>query len=212
MERTNMKKLITVSLFCLLIPFFLFAEPLTIKDLSGKKAFKTMSFKKFLDNRYMGNYPFEVTIPRIYKARNIGYDDSEIYWVTKADYKLLKNDKAHSGDFGFFKTKITMNVGYDQSSGKFFSRSGEGIAIIAEAYNSDGFENMSGKRHDQKGVPLAVITGTHPEGGRTNMIYVATGIDTNVIFIYYRRSNEWSDADELIWNTFLDSLLSKTKS
>ena len=202
---------IEVAVILVLVAGVVSAAPLSVEDLSGKRSFRTVNFSKFLDKRINGTYPLKVKIPRIYKSWEIGYDVTQNLWATEEDYELLNSGKAHSGNYGFFISKLTLRVGYDYSSDQFFSGSDRGAASMAVVMEELGFSDITVERIDHLAVPMLQVDARSEDGVTSNVIYVATRIDTNVIFIYYRRADDWSEADKLIWNIFRDSLIGRNE-
>ena len=56
------------------------------------------------------------------------------------------------------------------------------------------------------GHPALVITGRRPDGLDLYMLYLAQGIDTNVVLINYRPATPSTPADSSNWQRFLDAI------
>ena len=108
---------------------------------------------------------------------------------------------------GFFTVKVSTNFGYDAKSNRFSDFQGTDERNLKAAITKLGMRVTELKRHNVKSFPVLIIEGDGLEGRKTRSAYVATKVDTNILFIYYVHRNPWSTWDNQVWTRFKATLL-----
>ena len=156
-----------------------------------------------MNDRY---FPITVDIPTIYSIRHFPIM-GEVLWSTQADVKRITEENQPLQENGFFTVKVSTNFGYDAKSNRFSDFQGTDERNLKAAITKLGMRVTELKRHNVKSFPVLIIEGDGLEGRKTRSAYVATKVDTNILFIYYVHRNPWSTWDNQVWTRFKATLL-----
>jgi hypothetical protein len=104
-------------------------------------------------------------------------------------------------------------VGYDPARGLFFG-GGEGDEDetgMAAGYARAGVEDVAVDRYDVAGVPVLFVEGRQGDR-RITMCYIATGIGTNVVFLFYVHPTPYREVDGQRWGEMRRAILSSAEA
>jgi hypothetical protein len=126
------------------------------------------------------------------------------FWGTKEDLDRVitaEGPNFEKLDRGVFQARLSTNVAFNHATGLF---SGEGeLELLLKNSGVTG-----GKiTHRQFGKhPALIVTGRTREGSNLYLVYLAHGLDDNVLLINYRPATPPVPADAAVWTRFLDSI------
>ena len=151
--------------------------------------------------------PVSFAIPAGYLLRSGGLAPSAgCLWGTRAD---LDRGAAPDGfDFngilqGVFWARVTLNVGYDAAGGQFSGGPGEPESALRKAAEGAGARIVRFARLEAAPRPALEMVAEMPDGQRVYMLYLAMGIEDNVVLINYHPPVQRTGADDRRWQEFL---------
>ncbi|MBI2104298.1 MAG: hypothetical protein HYT90_01780 [Candidatus Omnitrophica bacterium] len=207
MQRVRQTVVVCAGILSVLI------QPLPLRGAEGSIEFKTVSLDDFFGGPPAGMnveryFPIDVDVPAIYNGHENPSWVGEQFWSTESDVERLTQEGKPLPEHGFFSVKVSMNIGYDAQADVFSDFQGTDERNLKAAMSKQGLQVTEVKRHDVKGFPTLIVEGDGPEGKKVRIAYVATKIDTNVLFVFYAHRDPWSKWDDEVWARFKSSLLS----
>jgi len=133
----------------------------------------------------------------------------QCWWMSEEDRAAVERDDSVSPRDGFFSVTLTMNVGYDRARDVFFGGGeddGDETTMAAQ-YTKAGVEDVSVERYDVNGIPLLFVEGRQGDR-RIASCYLATLIETNVVFLFYSHPTPFREIDGERWMEMKDAILS----
>ena len=154
----------------------------------------------------MVDLPLRFRVPAGFVAVRDGFQS---WWMSGEDRAEHERVPDFTPRDGFFSVALTLNVGYDRARDLFFGGGpGEGDeTTMAAGFREAGVEDVRVERYDVDGVPVLFVEGWQGER-RIGMCYVATLIDTNVVFFYYSHPTPYREVDGERWREMKRSVLS----
>lgn len=147
--------------------------------------------------------PVSFAIPAGYLLRSGGPAPSAgCLWGTRAD---LDRGAAPDGfDFsgilqGVFWARVTLNVGYDAASGRFSGGPGQPESALREEAEEAGARIVRFARVKTAPLPALEMVAEMPDGRRVYMLYLAMGIEDDVVLINYHPPAQRTAADDRRW-------------
>lgn len=137
----------------------------------------------------------------------------QAWWMSEQDRIAHDRDDSSTPLGGFFSVTLSMNVGYDRVRGVFFG-GGEGAG--------EGMETRRGWRRGTRrrawrtwrstgmtwpAFPMLFVEGRQGDR-RITMCYIATGIDTNVVFLLYVHPTPYREVDGQRWGEMRRAIVS----
>ena len=136
-------------------------------------------------------------------------DGFQTWWMSEQDRAAHEQDPSISPRDGFFSVTLSLNVGYDHARNLFFGggqQDGDETTMAAELTRG-GAQDLAVERHDVNGVPVLVVEGRQGER-RIAMCYIATLIDTNVVFLFHSHPTPFREIDGRRWMEMKRAILS----
>ena len=184
--------LLTAALLLVTFPFAARAqEPEEMRDLS---------FGEFTRDAFIRELPVRFRIPAGYVAVSHEDQATRTYWASPADSAAQAADPEHSMRDGFYSVTLSMNVGYDADTDRFFGGDSDETTMKAD-FEAQGFTGVSLERHRINGYPVLFVE-AEKEGRRGMLLYVAALIDTNVVFAFYSAPTPVRELDLARWAAF----------
>ncbi|HSU12801.1 hypothetical protein [Longimicrobium sp.] len=151
--------------------------------------------------------PLRFRVPAGFVAVESGA--ARTWWMSDEDRVAVEADDSLAPRDGFFSVTLSMNVGYDRARDLFFGGgAGDGDeTTMAADFARAGAEDVSVERYDVSGIPTLFVEGRQGER-RIAMCYLATLIDTNVVFIFYSHPTPFRDIDGRRWMEMKQRILS----
>lgn len=127
-------------------------------------------------------------------------DGFQTWWMSEHDRAEHERGDSSTPRDGFFSVTLTLNVGYDRARNVFFGGgAGDGDeTTMAEQFTGSGVRDVVVERSDVNGVPVLFVDGLQGER-RVALCYLATGIDTNVVFLFYSHPTPFREIDGRRW-------------
>jgi len=170
--------------------------------------FRDLSFGELTDGAFIVHLPLRFRVPMGWVAVPGSYP-AHTWWMSELDCVRHARDESRTPRDGFFSVTFSMNVGYDHARGIFFG-GGEGDGdetTMAAGYARAGVEDLAVERHDVRGIPVLFVEGRQDER-RIALCYIATGIDTNAVFLFYSHPTPFRETDGQRWAAMRDAILS----
>ncbi|HYH80730.1 MAG TPA: hypothetical protein VEX86_13085 [Longimicrobium sp.] len=170
--------------------------------------FRGLSFGELTSGNFIVDLPVRFRVPAGWVAVPGNYP-AHTWWMSELDCVRHARDESCTPRDGFFSVTFSMNVGYDRSRNVFFG-GGEGDGdetTMAAGYARAGVENVAVERYDIAGIPVLFAEGRQ-EGRRIALCYIATLIDTNVVFLFYSHPTPLRDIDGRRWEEMRRAILS----
>jgi len=183
-------------------------EPIEFKTVSlddftgGVPEYLSVNNKKY--------FPINVDIPTIYNFHRDSLGNK--FWSSESDVERITQEGTPLQEHGFFKADVSLHVGYDARRNVFFDAPNSDERDMKAALSKGGFRVTEFKRYKIKGFPILIIEAEGPNDRKMRSVYVATRVETNVLFIYYAHRNPWSKWDDEVWTRFKSTLLRKVSS
>jgi hypothetical protein len=136
-------------------------------------------------------------------------DGVQTWWMSEEDRADVRRDDSVTPRDGFFSVTISMNVGYDRGRDLFFGGGpgdGDETSMVAE-YVRAGVEDVMVERFDVNGIPVLFVKGRQGDR-RIAMCYLATLIDTNVVYLFYSHPTPFREVDGTRWMEMKRAILS----
>jgi len=171
---------------------------------------KRVSLKEFIPD-LLFEFPISLEIPQDYVLFSVPSDYGAYYWMPQTDGELLQKTETKPRDTSFFLGKLSLNVGYDVQTDKFIGAPNDtNDKDILSAYESQGIKLNRLERKNIGEFPILILEFEVPYAETTrlvNMVYLATLVDTNVLWItYYFTLPTNAEKDRAIWDRFETSL------
>jgi hypothetical protein len=171
-------------------------EPETMRDLA---------FGEFTRNAYIRELPVRFRIPAGYVAVSPDGRATRTYWTSPADSAAQAADPEHRMRDGFYSVTLSLNVGYDVDTDRFIGGESDETRMQAD-FEGQGFTGVSLERHLINGYPVLFVE-AEKDGRRAMMVYVASLVDTNVVFAFYAHPDPFRELDRARWAAFKDAIL-----
>lgn len=169
--------------------------------------FRDLTFGELTRGTIVVELPLRFRLPAGFVA--VSDDGVQTWWMSEADAAGYARDAAFSPRDGFFSLTLSMNVGYDRARDRFFGGGpGDGDeTTMAAEYASAGVEDVAVERYDVNGIPVLFVDGRQGDR-RIAMGYLATLIDTNVVYLFYSHPTPFREADGVRWAEMKRGILS----
>jgi hypothetical protein len=165
-------------------------------------AVKQVTLDEFMQGHVMGNIQVPVIVPKEFEPAklpkaNFGYS----YWMKPGDVSASNT----SGDLpetnGYMFGTLSPNVGYDDRRNIFIGlEDSDSIAQAKKILSELKLERYKFGKH------AVVLLSFSMNGKRAYSMYVATNIDTNVVYIAIRPAGNSREIGDSIWNQLKKSL------
>jgi hypothetical protein len=165
---------------------------------------KLVSVNEMMDNSLRIEIPVKVPVPAKYKIAqlknaNFGYT----YWLRPEDVKEANASQRLPAEHGSMYAKITANVGYDQRRNLF-------IGLEEPEYQQQAkqvLKEYSLERRQAGGHQIVLLKATAiANDTRVYGMYVATNIDTNVVYIAYTPERNSQEVGDFVWHKLRETL------
>jgi hypothetical protein len=165
---------------------------------------RPVSVNEMMDNSLRVDIPVQIPIPVKYrlaqlKAANFGYT----YWLRPEDVKAANAAQDLPVKHGWMYAKITTDVGYDQQRNLFIGlEEPESLQAAKRVMKEISMERRQVGNHQIVLLKATAIA----NNVRVYGMYVATNIDTNVVYIAYRPEKNSKEIGDFVWNKLRESL------
>jgi hypothetical protein len=160
--------------------------------------FRDLDFGELTGGGVAVELPLRFRVPAGFVAVRDGF---QTWWMSEHDRAGHERDPSSTPGDGFFSVTLSLNVGYDRARDVFFG-GGEGDGdetTMAAGFREAGVEDVAVERYDVNGVPVLFVEGRQ-DGRRVAMCYLATLIDTNVVFLFYSHPTPFREVDGERWS------------
>ena len=171
----------------------------TTAPVKDTRDFKWVSLAEFVDREFPTQAPMDVAVPAHFNTVQFDSPGSSdnVYWMRPQDMKRADRSGDLPIEHGFMYGKITLNVGYDGRKDRFVGVEDQDIDQIPQ----QGIERYQMQRFLAGEHPVLLLSYTlndkHIAGA-----YVATLIDSNVVYIAFRPANN----DRNLAQTFIQRM------
>jgi hypothetical protein len=166
---------------------------------------RNVGFGEFTRGGFPYDLPVSFRIPAGYVAVRSPDEATRTFWASPADSAALAADRLHTMHDGFYSVALSQNVGYDVDTDRFIS-DGRDISTMKAELEARGFTAVSLKRHRINGYPVLIMEGQN-DGRRYLAVYVASLVDTNVVYAYYEHPESMRELDRERWDAFKAAVL-----
>ncbi len=168
--------------------------------------YRELSFREFTGGSVAVELPLRFRVPDGFVAVRDGF---QTWWMSEQDRAEHERDDSTTPGDGFFSVALTLNVGYDRARDVFFGGgAGEGDeTTMAAGFRQAGVQDVSVERYDVNGIPVLFVEGRQDDR-RVAMCYVATLIDTNVVFLFYSHPTPYREIDGRRWEEMKSAIVS----
>lgn len=169
------------------------------------EATRDLPFGEFTRGAFIRELPVHFRIPQDYVAISPDGRATRTYWTSRADSAAVAADPEHDMRDGFYSVTLSMNVGYDADADRFISNGSDETTMRA-GFEAQGFTGVSLDRHLVNGYPVLIVE-AEKEGRHVMIAYVASLVDTNVVFVFYSHPTPFRALDGTRWDAFKQTLL-----
>ena len=170
--------------------------------------YSDVPFHELTRGGFVVDLPLRFRVPAEFVAVPAG-DGVQTWWMGDEDPVAMEGDDSPTPRDGFFSVTLSMNVGYDPFRSLFFGGGrGDGDeTTMAAEFARAGAGDVSVERYDVNRVPVLFVEGRQ-EDRRIAMCYIATLVDTNVVFIFYSHPTPFREIDGTRWVEMKQRILS----
>lgn len=190
---------------------FLLAAALLLTTIPGAAraqqpdTLRDIGFGEFTRSAFLRDLPVGFRIPADYVPVRPEGQATRTYWTSRADSAAQAADPQHAMRDGFYSVSLSLNVGYDADTGRFFGEAGDETTMKAELEGL-GFTGVSLERHLVNGYPVLFVE-AEKEGRRGMLVYIAALVDTNVVYTFYTHPDPLRELDRERWAAFKAAIL-----
>lgn len=166
---------------------------------------RDVGFGEFTRGAFIRDLPVRFRIPAGYVPVRHEGQATRTYWTSPADSTAQAADPEHAMADGFYSVTLSMNVGYDAQRDLFFGEGSDETTMRAE-FEQAGFGGVSLERHRINGYPVLFVEG-EKDGRHAMIVYLASLVDTNVVFAFYTHPDRYRELDRARWDAFKAALL-----
>jgi hypothetical protein len=171
---------------------------------------KRVSLKEFIPD-LLFDFPVSFEIPQDYVLFSAPGEYGAYYWMPQGNGELFQKTETKPRGISFFVGKPSLNVGYDVRTDKFIGPPNDPHdKDIISIYESQGIKLNRVERKNLGEFPILILEFELPYAETTrlvNMVYLATLVETNVLWItYYFTLPANPEKDRAIWERFEASL------
>lgn len=168
--------------------------------------FKRVTFDEFFAKQVV-SLPLSLEIPAQYvHAEGLVVPPTYSYWMKANEVKAAAKSQDLPAKTGYIYGKLSPNEGFDQKTGKFTSED------QAEAQAAQmGMELIGKQRIEVNGFPAFSYIVRVKNGAVVCSLFVATLVESNVLFISYRPPNNDLRLAKEVWSHLLASLGKEAK-
>ncbi len=166
---------------------------------------RDVSFGEFTRNGFISNLPVRFRIPDGYVAVRPPGQATRTYWMSPADSAAQAANPEHTMRDGFYSVSLSMNVGYDVGTDRFAGGGRDETTMKAD-FEAQGFSGVSLERHRINGYPVLFVE-AEKDGRRGMLVYIASLVDTNVVYAFYTHPESMRELDRERWAAFKAAIL-----
>jgi hypothetical protein len=166
---------------------------------------RDVGFGEFTRGGFLYDLPVSFRIPAGYVAVRSRGEATRTIWASPADTAALAANLLHTMHDGFYSVNLSPNMGYDVDTDRFIGGGRDASTMKAE-FEARGFTAVSLKRHRINGYPVLIVEG-EKDGRRYVVVYVASLVDTNVVYAYYEHPEPMRELDWERWDAFKAAIL-----
>lgn len=196
-----MNHLCRFVLLLLLLPLAAGAEPAPLK---------TVPLGDFMQNQLRVPIGLPLPVPAEYEpAKLAAARVSYSYWMRPEDAEKANASGSLPADNGFMYGKISLDVGYDRAKDLFIgAEEPESIAKARKVFSAIELERYRFGEH-----AVLLMTLAAPESNKlVYAMYVATNIETNVVYVALRPANDSREVGDQVWASLKASLVKSAPS
>lgn len=176
----------------------------TAAPAAGLKDFKRVSFDNFFAGQVV-SVPLSLEIPSQYvHAEGLEVPPTYSYWMRKEEVALAAKSENLPTKTGYLYGKVSTDEGFDQKKGKFTSED-RAEAQLAEG----GMKLIEKQRIVVHGFPAFSYIVRAKDGTIVCSLFVATLMNTNVLYFGYRPPNNDLGTAKEVWAHVLASIRGK---
>jgi hypothetical protein len=189
----------------LLIAFAVVSGVSSVCPASDEINTKTVTVDVFMQGNVLGGINVPVIVPSefepaILPKANLGYS----YWMRPEDVTHANASGQLPGQHGYMYGKLSPNVGYDARRDLFVGLEDPEALAKAKAQ----MPSLAIERYRFGAHPIVLFSFTSEDRKKfAYAMYVATNIDTNVVYIALRPPGNSQEVGEQIWNRLKASLV-----
>jgi len=166
---------------------------------------RDVGFGEFTRGGFPYDLPVSFRIPAGYVAVRSPGEATRTFWVSPADSAASAANPQHTTRDGFYSVALTPNVSYDVDTDRFI-RDGRDFSTMKADLVARGFTAVSVERHRINGYPVLIWEGKQ-DGRQYVVVYVASLVDTNVVYAYYQHPESMCELDRERWDAFKAAIL-----
>ncbi len=174
---------------------------------SPSDAWKTIDFATATCNYISPPMGLSFSLPPGFITLNPNHGPGNgCFWGTKED--LDRVITAEGPNFeklvrGVFQARLSKDVAFDHATGLFSGEEGLETLLKSSGITGSRITHRKFGKH-----PGLIVTGKTREGSSLYLVYLAHGLDDNVLLINYRPATPPVPAGAAVWTRFLDSIQS----
>jgi len=181
----------------------------TIKPLEPgtEPPLKKVTLDQFMNNELSKSLPISFLIPQEYELAKIEAPLTYAYWMTPDGAEQVGQTKDLPVGSGWLYGKVTMSVGYDETSDKFL-----GTENLKEQARIGGFSLIKSERFSVSDFPVMTLEMEHNASGKTlYSLYIGMKLETNAIYLSYREPTGKKAVGRYVWDNLINSMKSSAQ-
>lgn len=171
-------------------------QPDTLRDIG---------FGEFTRSAFIRDLPVGFRIPAGYVPVRPEGQATRTYWMSRADSAAQAADPEHAMRDGFYSVSLSLNVGYDADTDRFFGEGSDETTMKA-GFEEMGFTGVSLERHLVNGYPVLFVE-AEKDGRRGMLVYIAALVDTNAVYAFYTHPDPFRELDRERWAAFKAAII-----
>jgi hypothetical protein len=165
---------------------------------------KSIPLDSFMQNSLAVSIPLSIPVPVAYEAATLrGSPVGYSYWMNPQDAKSVEKTGDLPAKNGYMYGKVSLDVGYDKSKDIFIgAEDPQSIEKAKTVFSDVKIERLKVADH----AVLLVTMSQKQTGKFAYAMYVATGIDTNTVYVAFRPAGNSGEIGEFVWSALRQKL------
>ncbi|HEX7242291.1 MAG TPA: hypothetical protein VF263_18535 [Longimicrobiaceae bacterium] len=187
------------------------AAPAAAPSAPMPAGFRELSFLDFMENDTEIPIPVLFRIPGSFVPKQAGHHTRH-NWMDPADTATVSRPpRVAILDGGFYSAQLSMNVGYDRRTRRFFTpwkadRPSIYETEMAAWFENEGLRDVKMERWNVNGYPVLFVEAMRGER-RSTTVYLGAMMDTIVYFAWYTHPAVPGEEDFRRWKTLKEGIL-----
>lgn len=171
-------------------------------------SFKTVQLDEFMQYQLSIKLPVPIPVVETYQVSKLsGAPVGYSYWMRPEDVEAVKTSGDLPAEHGYMYGKVTQSVGYDKSEDIFIGVEDPQSLAKAKSF----FPTLTLERYQFDGHAILLVKMASVDAKKiAYAIYIATNLDTNVVYVALRPARNSEEAGDAFFESAKKYYVQKT--